>query len=355
MSSPFAFITEEWLDLQTWATQIRGLPRTEQGFAERYGGFEDAADTKSTEQALIQSNAIADALGSATAVKQQIAKNGSYLTTSTPPDMIYARVIWWALLVENVANTLDYQTKAVGQLLTGPDASADDVRSVLNAGSGLSHDARNAATQGTTLADAIIALKEKLFPQIETFAGTSMVNEANRQIGYLGSEIEGLCAQAAKDYKDWKHKTLAPGESPPPLDVAAEQESGFSFPWNKSAEKRAKKDYIAVLAQIEESKTEVAQKAQFVADVKGLDIAGNNVIPALNNLASGIRKIADTLDQAGERLESVCENANDAQLTDASWMKNALNLGAVTELGPEAAAFVQQALVETHLQPPAGT
>ena len=201
-------------------------------------------------------------------------------------------------------------------------------------------------------------------PHIGTGYSTIMCDILKRYHKLLGREtyfVTGTdehgdkVVQAAKDYKDWKHKTLAPGESPPPLDVAAEQESGFSFPWNKSAEKRAKKDYIAVLAQIEESKTEVAQKAQFVADVKGLDIAGNNVIPALNNLASGIRKIADTLDQAGERLESVCENANDAQLTDASWMKNALNLGAVTELGPEAAAFVQQALVETHLQPPAET
>ena len=45
----------------------------------------------------------------------------------------------------------------------------------------------------------------------------------------------------------------------------------------------------------------VAPKAKFVADVRGLDVAGLKVAPTIGDLAAGIGKIADTLDGLATR------------------------------------------------------
>ena len=55
--SAFKFVTDEWLDLLTWMTKVRGLPRTAAAFSAEYGDFNDAADAGTTESALISAAA----------------------------------------------------------------------------------------------------------------------------------------------------------------------------------------------------------------------------------------------------------------------------------------------------------
>jgi hypothetical protein len=353
----FNFITNEWLDLHTWMTKVRSLPRTPAEFTSTYGAFEDAADANSTESALISAAEAADLLGSAAEVKQAIANDGSYLTSPTTPKMLYGALVWWALQVENTATTVDTTMSMLATVLEGAHATPDDVRALLtDPQSGLTATLDKTSAAGRDLATQFGNLKDRVLPQIQVFAGTKMVSEANQALGALSSKLKDLHEQAAKDYLAWKHEVLGPGDPPPAID-ASNNEGGFSLfslPFRKGKERAAKADYERVVVEFASLRETEAQKARFVADVRGLDVAGTSVAPALGDLAAGVTRIVDTLDNLATRCRSVATSASDEQLTEHNWLTTALAPEDVISLGSDAQEFVRQALVETHVPPPTG-
>ena len=356
--SAFKFITDEWLDLLTWMTKVRGLPRTPAAFSAEYGAFNDAADARTTESALISAAEAADSLGSVAEVKQAIAGDGSYLTSATAPTMLYARLVWWALQVQSAATTVEHTLSTLAAVLDGEHATPDDVRTLLtDPESGLAGVVDKAAVTGHDLATELGNLRVRVLPQIRTFAGTKMVSEANQALGALGAQLAELHEQAAEDYKNWKHEVLGPGDPPPAIDAGTTDDatSMFSWPFGKGKERKAKADYEQVVQQMSALRETQAQKAKFVADVRGLDVAGAGVAPALGDLAAGVSTIADTLDQFATRCRSVATSANDEQLTNLGWLTNALGADGVASLGRDAQEFIQLALVETHVPPPAAS
>ncbi len=152
----------------------------------------------------------------------------------------------------------------------------------------------------------------------------------------------------------WKHEPLGPGD-PPALDPGDAQGSSSSmlWPFGKGKERKAKADYTQVVEQMTALRESTAPKAKFVADVRGLDVAGVKVAPAIGDLAAGIGKIADTLDELATRCRSVAASASDEQLTDHAWLTKALATDATVALGRDAHEFVGQALVETQPLPQA--
>lgn len=348
----FDFVTEEWLDLQTWLAQIRVLPRTAEDFIARYGTFDDADGTHATVAALTASAGFADQFGSAAAVTHELASDGTYLSSATPPSMVYGHMIWWAMQVHNAAAGAQARLAALTAALGANGITADDVRAMLGGQAGISSELSTAVDAGTDLVTTIRNLRSHILPQVQVLAGTGLINEANRSIGGLGAQIAALRTRAIADYQAWRHRALSPDDPLPPIDIAANASGGFGWPFGKGREDKARKDYAAVLDQIESLQADEAMKARFVADVGGLDIAGTNVAPALDQLVSGITKVGHILDQHATRFTSVAASADDAQLVDAAWLTTALDVQALDRLAADATAFVQRAQVTTHVQAP---
>jgi hypothetical protein len=352
--SSFDFITDEWLDLQTWLTKIRTLPSTPADFDTRYGTFDDTADSEATEAALISAQQVALKLGGPADVQRQLAAQGDYLSSNTPPAMIYGRLVWWTLRVGAASTAVKHQVETIASLISGKQASPDDIRSLVSGDHGLDGLVREVASAGSELSTAVGNLRDQLLPQITVFAGTKMLAEANQVIGGLSAELEKLNAQAAQDYAAWKHETLAPGDNPPPIDVTGPSDStsvGFHWPWSRHREDEAKADYAAVLAKIEALETEEKPKAQFLADAQGLDIAATGVAPALDQLRSGIGKVVGCLQAFTARCAATVMGSED-QLSDSAWVLHALEVHDVEVLADDARRFTTEAFVETHVPPP---
>ncbi len=349
----FDFVTADWLDLQTWLAQVRELPRTATEFTARYGTFDDDHDTDATVAALTASAAFADKFGSAAAVTHELASDGGYLTSSTPPSMIYGHLIWWAMQVGNAASSARDGLASLTASLGHDQVSAGDVRTEMAGDGGIASVLSVAAHQGGELVASIRNLRSHVLPQVEVLAGTGLINEANQAIGGLGAQIATLRMRAVADYQAWKHQALGPDEPLPPIDIAGNTAAGgFPWPFGKGKEEKARKDYAAVRKQIEALQGDEAMKARFVADVGGLDMAGIKVAPALDQLVSGITRVDHALDQQATRVTSVAASADDTQLVDAAWLTKALDAGALGGLATDATAFVQRALVTTHVQAP---
>jgi hypothetical protein len=350
----FDFVTDQWLVLQPWMTKVRGLPRSPADFAAAYGPFPDAADANRTESALISAAEAADLLGSPADAKQAIAGDGTYLTSPTAPRMLYGALVWWALQVQNTCTLVDQTMSTLATVIGDGHATPENVRTLLtDPSAGLTGALDRTASAGRDIATQLGNLKDRLLPQIQTFAGTKMVSAANQALSAANARIETLRAQAAKDYQVWKHEPLGPGD-PPPIDPSDESSSSSLWPFGKGKERKAKADYAQVVEQITALRESVAPKAKFLADVRGLDVAGVKVAPAIGAVAAGIGKIADTLEGLATRCRSVAASASDEQLTDHTWLTNALASDATVALGRDAHEFVDQALVETQLPPQGG-
>jgi hypothetical protein len=353
----FGFITSRWQDLQPWATKVRALPRSPTDFAAAYGDFADAADANRTESALISAAEAADLLGSPSDVKQAIAGDGAYLTSTTAPKMLYGRLVWWALQVQNAATLVDQTLSSMATVTADGSATPDDVRTLLtDPSAGLTAALDSTVASGRDIATQLGNLKDRLLPQIQTFAGTKTVSAANQALSRLNAQLADLRDQAAAQYRVWKHEDLGPGD-PPPVDTsdADASTSLISWPFGKGKERKAKAEYARIVAEMAALRDSGAPKEKFVADVRGLDVAGLKVVPAIGELAAGVGKVVDTLDGLATRARSVASSASDEQLTDHAWLTKALAAEATVTLGRDAQEFVTQALVETPPAPAGGT
>jgi hypothetical protein len=353
----FDFITAEWLDLQTWLTKIRALPGSPAEFEDRYGTFSDEDDLLATEAALLTAQEISVRLGGPADVQLRLAEEPGYLSSETAPTMIYGRLLWWVLRAGASSTAVRHQVESVQSLIAEKQASSADVRALLSGDFGLDGLVRAAADAGRELSTTIGNLQDHLRPQISVFAGTKMLAEANQVLGGLGGELTGLHDQAALDYQVWKHQRLAPGDKPPPIDVTGPSNTtilGFHWPWTRRKENDAQADYATVLTKIDALEAEVRRKAQFLTDVKGLDIAGRRVSPALDQLRSGIGQVVRDLDNFAAHSKATALGSDD-QLGDSAWVLTSLQPDAVEALADDARQFMTVALVQTHVLPPAGS
>jgi hypothetical protein len=236
-------------------------------------------------------------------------------------------------------------------------ATPDDVRTLLtDPSAGLTAALDSTVASGRDIATQLGNLKDRLLPQIQTFAGTKTVSAANQALSRLNAQLADLRDQAAAQYRVWKHEDLGPGD-PPPVDTsdADASTSLISWPFGKGKERKAKAEYARIVAEMAALRDSGAPKEKFVADVRGLDVAGLKVVPAIGELAAGVGKVVDTLDGLATRARSVASSASDEQLTDHAWLTKALAAEATVTLGRDAQEFVTQALVETPPAPAGGT
>jgi hypothetical protein len=350
--SAFDFVSNGWRVVEPWASTVRRLPRSPAGFAASYGTFADAADADRTVSALIAAAEAADRFGSVADVKAAIAADGTYLTSPAPPDMLVGRLMWWVLQVQNTATLVEASLGSLATVLASGSATPGDVRSVLtDESAGVTAALERTAAAGRDVASQLGHLRDRLLPQIETFAGTKMVSAANQALSKLNAQLTDLREQAAQDYQVFKHEALAPGD-PPPLDPNDDDSSSW-WPLGKNKQRRARADYSRVVDEMAALRQSAAPTAKFVADVRGLDVAGVQVVPAIGGIAAGVGKIVDTLDGLATRCHSVAASASDDQLTDHNWLTTALAAQPTIALGTDAHDWINHALVDT--QPPTTT
>jgi hypothetical protein len=301
---PFA---PDWSVAQSFFALVGGLPADEESFVSRYGPFENQVSVEQFTGAVRAVNEIAGKLGGSESLKRRVAADGQYLLRPSAPDEVYANIVWVAIQAGSAAKTISSTFELLPGLMQSAGATAGGraqrARQVLAGEGGLVSTAEAVAGQIQQVRDRLAPYVPPIPKAIVAFNESEVLNQANRAIGGLQSDMRKLQKQAEEE------KEKAKG-------------------WFGAD--KAKEQYESLTKQIAECAAEIGRKQQLDSDMGDFFNSANRVAPALSNIGESLRKLAKVFTDTADRIGATCKAASPEQLGDSAWLAGAL--GVSTEI-----------------------
>jgi hypothetical protein len=317
---------QDWTAAQAFFSLVGRVPADKAGFLARYGPFENEISVEGFTGALREVNLAAGELGSPDSLKRRLAADSQYLLRPNPPDEVYASIVWLSMQAGNVARTISSTFELLPNLLqsagAGDQERAQRAKQVLAGDGGLVSAA--VAIAGTTrqIAEKLASYGPRLTRSILTFHDTEVVNQANRVMSEMKSDIVGLQKQAGE---------------------ASEKAKGW-FGADKANE-----EYERLQKEIASRAAEIERKGLLDADLGDFFVTANKAVPGLLSAVQRLRDLEKMFQDIADKIGDTCKLASPEQLGDPAWLARSLNFPTEIERWKEfqsaAQNFTQGALV----------
>ncbi len=206
--------------MQTAVSASMALPISKGDFATKYGSFPAMDQSMITgcvsSMAAIQN--LSTRFGNPTTIKQQLAVDGTYLTSVTPPDPMYGHIVWLAGQIENAASTFTSTFSILRDVLS-PSAGtaterAENLRALLTGPGGLASTADDMHQKAATLSSKLALFDGDLGTAAKGIMDYSaqdsqIMKAADDLLGKLTKDIEDLRKSADEAYTEWRNYTIA--------------------------------------------------------------------------------------------------------------------------------------------------
>jgi hypothetical protein len=359
--SRFLLFTNSWLNVQNYITATLKLPIAVNDFTATYGTFPDQALITNTVEAMKRVRGLSDTFGNPTLIKQKLITQPDYLQTTSPPDEVYAHIIWLANQIYNAANSFSYTLAQLQAFLaTGtPQQRADNLKAILIGPGGLVSTADDMRQKTNALSTKLLSFGGKFGEandQLQKYTGSQsqVLKDANDLIGSINDTINNVLRPAADEaLKQWRDYTIAAVTTSVGVTVLS---AGLLLPVAVGlaaglgvAATKARDAYNTVCDQIDAANQDIKRKSLLVTDLQGFNVGINQVAPAMAEFNTNLGVIESVWVDIGSNLAFICNNYTVEQLSNYSWVMQAMKIGDATAkwnaIGNVTQDFTQHALV----------
>jgi hypothetical protein len=314
-----------WADVQAFFSRLNRMPADKAKFLSRYGSFENEPSVDQFVAALEELQQVGKELGGPDSARRRIS-DGQYLLQPTPPEEVYASMMWVSMRAGDTANTIASTLELLPTILEGAGVTSKEraqrVRQLLAGSDGLVTQATETAKAVQSVAEKVDSYAARLNKPLLAVHDSEIVNQAN---GALSDLKIGIIPRLQKQF-----------------DEASEKAKGWF-----GADK-AKEELDRLTKEIANKKLEIERKTLLESDMGDFFASSTRVAPALASSADQLRRLGKRFQDFAERTADTCRLATGEQLSDATWLAKALNLHAeITswrELQSAAQQFTQEAM-----------
>lgn len=319
----FATISKEYTTTSSFFKRVAALP-SGAAFISTYGDvFDDAAAVEQMASALSVIDESAQDLGGPKSVKQLIASNpDALLDAYSTSDTLYLGLLKMASATQNASQTLAFTLSSLPKVLSSGGNSAtiaENVKAVLSGWGGAAQSGNKARDIAQDLAARFAALEKKVEPALVTLSGSMLNNLATRNVTAI-ELLEKDVEEARKAYED------------------------VLF-----GKRKRKEAYEKLKARLAQKEPQIKLNMDFIAAVKGLDVAANEVMPALQRICNALVGLKERFLESTANVRGAARNADNSQLSSKGWLDKALNLPAAadawSQLEKQAQNFLNNSLV----------
>jgi len=323
----FAEFTSSWKTMHAFFTQVERIPSDQSSFICKYGEFPEASEIQPFIDACTEVLAVAESLGNPTSLKESIAKNPSYLSSNSAPEETYANIVWLAGLNSNAAQSIAHTYTDLQQILSPSEGTikqrAENLKAAFIGNTGLIPIIVKIKGEAVLLDKKSTPLMKKLADTFSIFGKTTLINQANQEIGALETSISNLKVRCDDAEKAWKDAWIS--------------------------KEKAKNKYEEILDELHTKEKSCALKTQFINDLEGFFVAGNDMLQASMDVNNSINAIGRLFGEQRDAYMNICRISSDEQLSDYAWIAKAFGLpGSVSQWNDvqnSAKSFVEQSLI----------
>lgn len=354
----FILFGSQWLKLQTYITQALKLPINLGDFKEKYGDF-SSADIQGKIEGCIKAfkdvNGLAGQFGDPTVLKTKIQRDPAYMQSVTPPDEIYGHVVWLSNQIQNAAGTYQYTFGNLAAVLSPsagtPEQRAANLKTILTGQGGLASTADDMRNKTNALMQKLTAFDSKISAanqEIQVYAGASsdLLANVNQIIGKLKTSIAETQDAADAAYKKWRDYTIAAVTTSVGIMILS---AGLLWPVALGlgvglgvAAEMAKAQYNQLMNDVHDLELDKQKKTLLVTDLSGLNSSVATIAPAMSEFKSSLEVIEGVWNDVGMNLAYIVNNYSVAQLSDLSWVMQAMRIGDAQKKWQDIATTTQQ-------------
>ena len=363
-SDRFLLFGDSWLNMQTAVTASLALPISKGDFATKYGSFPalDQGTITGCVSSMGKIQNLSTRFGNPTIIKQQLAVDGTFLTSVTPPDPIYGHIIWLAGQIENAASTFTSTFSFLKSVLE-PSAGttterAENLRALLTGPGGLASTADEMHQKASALSSKLALFDNDLGTAAEgimkySAQDSQIMKAAADLLGTLNKDIEDLRKSADEAYTEWRNYTIAAVTTSIGITILS-----FGMLWWVGAAlgvglgiAAAKQMtlYNSLMGQVHGKKDDILKKTQLTTDLLGLNTSIPGLVTSVSDFEKKLSEIEGVWINIGGNLGYIASNYTDAQLSNLPWVTQATKvLDAQTKwqtISDTAKDFTQHSLV----------
>jgi hypothetical protein len=359
----FTMFTQDWLQLQTYIVQTLQLPITQSGFTDKYGTFSDEAQIDQVVAAMVAVQGLSAQFGDPTTLFEELASNPAILEATTPPAELYTNIVWTAFQIYNAATTF---TQTLGQFMAllnpvncgAPAACAQVLTEVLTGPGGLQSTAVSATATVNQLIAALAAFNTSMETpnatiQQYTASSSQFYTDAVNAAGQDAKDVITYQQDADAAYTAWKNYTIEAVTISVGLVVIS---GGLLLPvaavtagvlGHEAVE--ARDSYNNYCSERDQASADEQKKQQLITDLGGLNTSVGAVGTAAANFVTTLEQVAAAWVTIGQDLAFIVNNYTPAQLSNYSWVNQALKCEDATAdwqvIATAAQAYTQNSLV----------
>ncbi len=354
----FILFGSQWLKLQNYITQALNLPINIGDFKQKYGDF-SSADIQGKIEGCIKAfkdvNGLAGQFGDPTALKTRIQRDPAYMQSVAPPEEIYGHVVWLSNQIQNAASTYQYTFGALSDILSPsagtPEQRAANLKTILVGQGGLASTADDMRNKTNALMTKLVNFDSKLSAanqEIQVYAGSSsdLLADVNQIIGKLKTSIDQTQDAADAAYKKWRDYTIAAVTTSVGIMILS---AGLLWPVAVGlgvglgvAAEMAKAQYNSLMDDVHNLEVDKQKKTLLVTDLSGLNSSVATIAPAMSEFKSSLEVIEGVWNDVGMNLAYIVNNYSVAQLSDLSWVMQAMRIGDAQKKWQDIATTTQQ-------------
>ena len=363
-SDRFLLFGNSWLDMQTAVSASLALPISMGDFATKYGSFPaiDQGIITGCVSSMTEVQNLSKRFGNPTTIKQQLAVDGTFLTSVTPPDPIYGHIIWLAGQIENAASTFTSTFSYLGDVLSPsagtPAQRAENLRALLTGPGGLASTADEMHSKAAALSSKLALFDGDLGTAADgimkySAQDSQIMAAADDLLGKLNKDIEDLRKSADEAYIEWRNYTIAAVTTSVGITILS-----FGMLWWVGAAlgvglgiAAAKQMtlYNSLMGQVRDKKADVLKKTQLTTDLLGLNTSIPGLVSSVSDFKTKLSEIEGVWINIGANLGYIASNYTDTQLSNLPFVIQATKvLDAQTKwqaISDTAKDFTQHSLV----------
>lgn len=369
----FCMFTEDWLTLQTYIASTLKLPITHSGFVDLYGTFTDEGEIDAVVAAMTAVQGLATTFGDPTALMKELASDPSILEATTAPTQLYTNIVWTAYQIYDAATTF---TQTLGQFITllnpancgSPQQCGAAMVEILTGPGGLQSTAKSAETTLNALIEELASFAgEMKAPNdtMQTYTTNSgqFYKDAVTAGGQDASDVISFGEDADNAYTAWRDYTIEAVTVSVGLIVVS---GGLFLPGAAIAAGvlghnavEARESYNTYCQERADSAADEQKKQQLVSDLGTLNTSVVLVNTAATNFITTLTQVAAAWAQIGQDLAYIVTTYTPEQLSDYSWLNQALKCDLATQdwqvIATAASAYTANSLVPFDMSVPFGT
>jgi flagellar hook-basal body complex protein FliE len=349
--------------MQSFITQLLGLPINQGDFITKYGEFSDQNEVTKVMAAITAIRNLSEQFGDPTQLIQELANDPTILQSNTAPQEIYSHIVWFAtklnLAAKNYNQTLTYFL----QLLQASNDPLQTLKDVLTGPSGLQSVAENMIPLANDLVQALANFNTQLEPSV-----TNMSQYTNKDSGFLNDVTQDIATdkQSVQTYQDaandafkaWRDYTIAATTTSIGVLILS---CGIAWPasailggvlGDKAAKARAA--YDNALDQMHQAEAEEQKKILLYHDLNGLNIQMTPATAASQAFQTTLEQVLGVWTNISTNIAYIANNFTEDQLKDLPQVMQALDLEKATndwqDIATASEEYTTNSLVTFELQ-----